>query len=274
MKVALTGASGFVGSALQDHFKQCVIIERGDDEAMILQKLSNVDVVINLAGAPIIKRWSDPYKKVLMKSRIETTEKLVAAVNNSRIKHFISTSAIGIYPDDKVCDERCTEVADDFLGTLAKKWEDEALACQKPTTILRFGVILGKNGGALKQMITPFKLGVGGIIGNGKMITSWIHMTDLIGIYRYIIDNHLTGIFNATAPHPVSNYTFTKALGKALHRPTILPIPEFALRIMYGEAASVLTGSKEVYPQKILDAGYTFKYTDIGDALEDIISQE
>ena len=116
-------------------------------------------------------------------------------------------------------------------------------------------------------MITPFKLGIGGIIGDGKMMTSWIHMDDLIGIYQYIIDKKLTGIFNATAPNPVSNYTFTKALGKALKRPTILPIPEFVLGIMYGEAASVLTGSKEVYPQKILDAGYTFRYTNIEDAL-------
>ena len=133
-------------------------------------------------------------------------------------------------------------------------------------------MILGKDGGALKQMITPFKLGVGGIIGDGKMMTSWIHMDDLMGIYHYMIDNHLTGIFNATSPTPVTNYTFTKALGKALHRPTILPIPEFALRIMYGEAASVLTESKEVYPKKILDAGYTFIYTDIEKALEQIVA--
>lgn len=267
MKLALTGASGFVGTALQAQFKECVIIDRQDDETKILQKLKDVDVVINLAGAPIIKRWSDPYKKVLLQSRIETTEKLVNAINQSQISHFISTSAIGIYPDDKKCDESCTEVADDFLGTLAKKWEEEALLCNKPTTILRFGVILGKEGGALAQMITPFKLGVGGIIGNGKMMTSWIHMADLMGIYHYIIDKNLTGIFNATSPNPVSNYTFTKALGKALHRPTILPIPEFALRIMYGEAASVLTGSKEVYPRKISEAGYTFRYTNIEDAL-------
>ncbi|HHD78040.1 MAG TPA: TIGR01777 family protein [Epsilonproteobacteria bacterium] len=254
MKIALTGASGFVGTALQKYFTDCVIIDRKDDEVRILEKLKDVDVVINLAGAPIIKRWSDPYKKVLLESRIHTTETLVSAINKSNVRHFISTSAIGIYPDDKKCDESCTEVADDFLGKLAKEWEAEAVQCTKPTTILRFGVILGKGGGALAQMITPFKLGVGGTIGNGKMMTSWIHMADLIGIYRYVIDHHLTGVFNATSPHPVSNYTFTKALGKALHRPTILPIPQFALRIMYGEAASVLTGSKEVYPRKIQDA--------------------
>ncbi len=271
MKIALTGASGFVGTALQESFANCVIIERHDDEKMILQKLENVDVVINLAGAPIIKRWSDPYKKILLSSRIESTLRLVNAVNKSNVSHFISTSAIGIYPDDKRCDESCKEIADDFLGELAFKWEVEAHQCTKPTTILRFGVILGKDGGALAQMLTPFKWGVGGIIGNGKMMTSWIHMDDLMGMYRYIIDNKLTGIYNATSPNPVSNYTFTKALGKALHRPTILPIPEFVLRIMYGEAALVLTGSKEIYPQSMLEAGYLFKYPQIEGALGDII---
>jgi len=271
MKVALTGASGFVGTALQNHFNEVVYLHRDDREELILQKLDGVDVVINLAGAPIIKRWSDPYKKVLLESRIKTTETLVRAINRSQIKHFISTSAIGIYPDDISCDESCTEVAGDFLGLLASKWESEALQCAKSTTILRFGVILGKEGGALAQMITPFKWGVGGIIGDGKMITSWIHMDDLIGMYHFIIEKKLTGIFNATSPHPVSNYRFTKALGKALHRPTILPIPKFVLNIMYGEAASVLTGSKEVYPSGIIKAGYTFKFKEIEEALQDIV---
>ena len=272
MKVALTGASGFVGTALQNEFQDTIHIHRDDTQEMILQKLDGVDLVINLAGAPIIKRWSDPYKQILLKSRIQTTETLVNAINQSNVTHFISTSAIGIYPDDKGCDERCTEVADDFLGELAKKWEDQAILCHKPTTILRFGVILGKDGGALTQMLTPFKLGVGGIIGNGKMITSWIHMDDLMGMYHHIIKHNLTGTYNATSPNPVSNYTFTKALGKVLHRPTILPIPEFALRIMYGEAALVLTGSKEIYPQSMLEAGYIFKYPQIEVALDDIIS--
>jgi len=272
MKVALTGASGFIGTALQDHFKEVVYLHRDDTEELILQKLDGVDIVINLAGAPIIKRWSDPYKKVLLESRIKTTETLVRAVNRSQIKHFISTSAIGIYPDDKKCDERCTDVAGDFLGFLASKWESEALACEKPTTILRFGVILGKNGGALAQMMTPFKWGVGGIIGDGKMMTSWIHMDDLIGIYDFIIEKKLTGIFNATAPNPVTNYRFTKVLGRALHRPTVLPIPKFVLNIMYGEAATVLTGSKMIYPRKILEAGYLFKFQEIEYALKNIVS--
>jgi hypothetical protein len=126
---------------------------------------------------------------------------------------------------------------------------------------------VGKEGGALAQMLTPFKLGVGGIIVNGKMITSWIAMDDLIRIYQFVIEKKLTGIFNAVSPNPITNYDFTKALGKVLHRPTILPIPEFALRIMYGEASSVLTGSKEIYPKALLDQDFVFEYTDIESAL-------
>ena len=273
MKVALTGASGFVGTALQKVFGNNVTIDRDDSDAEILQKLEGVDVVINLAGAPIIKRWSDPYKRVLKQSRIQTTEKLVNAVNQSNVKHFISTSAIGIYPDDFSCDELCNVYANDFLGELSQAWEYEAHKCKKPTAILRFGVVLGKNGGALAQMLTPFRLGVGGIISNGKMMTSWIDIDDLVGIYRFIIEKGLSGTFNATAPNPVSNYTFTKALGKALNRPTILPIPEFVLRIMYGEAASVLTGSKTVYPKAITEAGYQFKYPTIETSLAHILKE-
>ncbi len=273
MKIALTGASGFVGSALMERFGDTVIIGRSDDEATILKKLQEVDVVINLAGAPIIKRWSDPYKKVLSESRIDTTRRLVSAVNKSAVQHFISTSAIGIYPDDARCDESCETLSNDFLGELSKAWEDEALKCQKPTAILRFGVVLGPNGGALAQMLTPFKWGVGGMIGNGKMITSWIHMDDLVGIYDFIITKKLTGAFNAVSPNPVTNYVFTKALGEALHRPTVLPIPELALRIMYGEAASVLTGSKEIFPKRLEDEGFAFRYLTIDKALEQIVNR-
>lgn len=271
MRVALTGASGFVASNLLKEFTNHIVIDRKDNEDDILKKLEGVDVVFNLAGAPIIKRWSDPYKKILVHSRIETTKKLVKAINKSDVTYFISTSAIGAYPDDQKVDENFNGYGDDFLASLTKEWETEALKCNKPTAIIRFGVILGTNGGALKQMLTPFKLGVGGIIGDGKMMTSWIDIDDLVGIYSHLCDNKLTGVFNATAPHPVTNYEFTKALGKALNRPTILPIPIFALKLMYGEAASVLTGSKEVYPKALIDSGFEFKYKTIQESLEHIL---
>lgn len=268
MKIAMTGATGFVGSALRKRFNKCVIIERKDSVEDIIIKLKGVDVVINLAGAPIIKRWSESYKRTLLESRVETTKKLVEAINQSGVKQLISTSAVGIYPDATSCDESCDKVADDFLGSLATLWERTALTCNKPTAILRFGIVLGKKGGALAQMLTPFRLGVGGIIGNGKMMMSWISIEDLVGIYEFIIDKELTGIYNAVAPTPIDNRTFTKALGKALHRPTIFPLPECVLKLIYSEGAIVLTGSKEVYPRALLDAGYTFKHARIEEAFE------
>ncbi|WP_345993714.1 TIGR01777 family oxidoreductase [Sulfurimonas sp. HSL-1716] len=271
MKIAITGASGFVGTAIQQQYKDVVYVHRNDSKELILEKLEGVDVVINLAGAPIIKRWNKEYKKILISSRVDTTKTLVAAINESEVKHLISTSAVGIYPDNVPCDETTKEIADDFLGSLASRWENVALSCSKPTAILRFGIVLGKEGGALKQMLTPFRLGVGGIIGDGKAMMSWISIVDLVHIYKFVIENNLTGIYNATTPNPVTNRVFTKALGKALHRPTIFPLPEFVLKIIYGEAAGVVTGSKEVYPKALQDAGYQFIHPDIDRALKELL---
>lgn len=272
MKVAITGASGFVSSHLTKVFTDYVSIGRGESEYEILEKLDGVDVVFNLAGAPIIKKWNKRYKKILISSRVETTKTLVDAINKSEVKHFISTSAIGAYPDGAPYNESFEGYGDDFLASLTQMWEAEAAKCTKPTSIIRFGVILGKDGGALAQMLTPFKLGVGGIIRNGKMMTSWIDVDDLVRIYSYIIENKLTGVFNATAPKPVTNYEFTKTLGSVLHRPTFFPLPVFVLKILFGEGSTVLTGSKEVYPKALLDAGFEFHYPDIKSSLTHLLS--
>lgn len=272
MRVAITGASGFVSSHLTRTFTDFVSIHRNDTEGEILAKLNGVDVVFNLAGAPIIKKWSESYKKVLVSSRVDTTKTLVNAINKSEVKHFISTSAIGAYPDNAPFDESFSGYGSDFLASLTKAWEAEALKCIKPTAIIRFGVILGPDGGALAQMLTPFKMGVGGIIGDGKMMTSWIDVHDLVRIYEHIIDKKLAGTFNATAPQPVSNYVFTKALGKVLNRPTVFPLPEFVLKLLFGEGSTVLTGSKEVYPKALLESGFEFHYPDIDASLWRILS--
>ncbi|MBA3027041.1 MAG: TIGR01777 family protein [Sulfurimonas sp.] len=272
MKVAITGASGFVGSHLTKTFTDFVSIHRNDTEDEILAKLQGVDVVFNLAGAPIIKKWSESYKKILISSRVDTTKTLVNAINRSEVKQLISTSAIGAYPDNAAFDEYFEGYGDDFLASLTQMWEAEALACNKPTAIIRFGVILGHDGGALAQMLPPFKLGLGGIIGNGKMMTSWIDVDDLVRIYAHVIENELTGTFNATAPEPVSNYDFTKALGKVLNRPTIFPLPEFVLKLLFGEGSTVLTGSKEVYPKALLESGFKFHYPDIDSSFSHILS--
>ncbi|MDY0117141.1 MAG: TIGR01777 family oxidoreductase [Sulfurimonadaceae bacterium] len=271
MKIAITGASGFVASHLLEKYDDAIIISRNDSSEEIIEKLKDVDVVFNLAGAPIIKRWTAEYKELLLSSRVDTTKTLVEAINQSNVKHFISTSAVGAYPDNMACDESFKGYGDDFLAGVCKTWEEEAMGCNKPTAILRFGVILGKNQGALAQMLPPFKLGIGGVIGDGKMMMSWIDIDDLIGIYTYIIDNKLTGIYNAVAPKPITNYTFTKTLGQVLHRPTIFPLPVFVLELLYGEGATVLTGSKEIYPKAIQDAGYTFLYPTIESSLQHLL---
>ncbi|MCW9026551.1 MAG: TIGR01777 family oxidoreductase [Thiovulaceae bacterium] len=258
MKVAITGSNGFVGTKLKNDFPDFIAIDRKDSVDEIVKKLEGVDVVINLAGATILKRWTPEYKKILYSSRIDTTKKLVQAINQSDIKHFISTSAIGIYGDD-------------FLTTVTQDWEAQASKSNKPTTIMRFGIILGEGGGALSNMLTPFKLGLGGNIGDGKMIMSWIDIDDLVGIYRFVIDNKVCGTLDATAPNPVTNKEFTKALGRVLNRPTILPLPEFVLKIIFGEASSTLLSSIDVKPKTILDAGYKFKYEDIYSSLEHIL---
>jgi uncharacterized protein (TIGR01777 family) len=271
MKVAFSGSSGFVGTHLREKFQNHVILNRNDTKEDILNKLQGVDVVINLAGAPIIKRWSEKYKKILIESRVNTTKKIVEAINESEVKHFISTSAIGAYPDNNPYDESFSNYYNDFLGSLTKIWEQEALKCNKPTAITRFGIVLGNDGGALKQMLLPFKLGVGGNIGNGEMFMSWIDIDDLTNAYEHIIKNSLVGTFNFVSPNPVKNKEFTKALGKTLKRPTIFPLPEFILKIIFGEAATVLTGSKEIYPKSLSDSGFKFKYKNIKESLEHLL---
>ncbi len=263
MKVAITGASGFVGTHLKRIFEDHVVIERSDDLDTIIAKLDGVDTVINLAGAPIIKRWSSAYKKVLWDSRVETTKRLVRAVNASDAGHFISTSATGIYPDGRECDESCTEYAADFLSELAMRWEEEAFSCSKTTTVLRFGVVLGRNGGALSKMIPIFRLCAGGPIGDGSMMTSWIDIDDLMRIYRFVIERKSGGIYNAVSPNPVTNYEFSRALSRIYGCPFMIPVPRLVIRLIFGEGSCVLTGSKTVYPARLLKEGFSFLYPDI-----------
>jgi uncharacterized protein (TIGR01777 family) len=272
MKIALTGASGFVGQALRAHFHDTVILDRDDTVETILQKLKGVDAVINLAGAPIIKRWSESYKKTLYDSRILTTRKLVKALNASDVKFFISTSAIGIYPNNHACNEKCADLGKDFLAELCVDWEAEALQCNKPTAIVRFGIVLGPDGGALAQMLPPFKLGLGGPIGKGDMMMSWIHITDLVRMCEYLITEQHSGIYNACSPQPISNLAFTKTLGKVLHRPTLFPLPPLMLKLIFAEGAQVLLDSKEVYPKSLLEKGFAFHFNQIEGALQDILS--
>ncbi|WP_044417833.1 TIGR01777 family oxidoreductase [Halarcobacter anaerophilus] len=277
--VAITGASGFVGSNLKNYFSnlgfKVVGIKREElkDSKKLTKTVEESEFIINLAGANIINRWTDSYKKLLYSSRIDTTKALIEAMKKAekKPKLFISTSAVGIYKNRSCYDEENFEYSDGFLANLCKDWEKEALKANElgiRTAIFRFGIVLGK-GGALSKMLTPFKLGVGGTIGDGNQYFSFIHIDDLLNAYKFIYENSsLEGIFNLAAPISTTNKGLTKALGKALHRPTILPIPQFVLNLVFSEGAKVLTDGQCVIPKRLLDSGFIFENSSIKEAIE------
>jgi len=283
--IAISGATGFVGKrlvkVLQSQGWEAMPLGREDFALAskdLARKMAGADVVINLAGAPIIKRWTSGYKKVLYESRITTTRKLVAACGEMTVKPdvFISTSAIGFYADDGQHTEKKYVQAHTFLGELTQKWEEEAMQAENlglRTIIFRFGVILGKNGGALQQMLLPFKLGLGGHIGNGLQSFSWIHMEDLMQAYITAINTPaFQGAYNLTTPHPTTNKGLTKALGKALCRPTFFRVPRLILRLHFGEGASVLTGGQRVLPERLLENNFKFHFETIEEAVKNCVS--
>lgn len=276
--IAITGSSGFVGQNLIQFFEnknyEVISIKRDylKDENKLLEIISKSDVIINLAGANIINRWTDSYKKLLYSSRIDTTKSIVNAINKTEKKPeiLISTSAIGVYDNKSTYDESA-HLNNDFLANLGKDWEDEAKKAQIPVAIFRFGIVLGKNGGALDKMLLPFKLGVGGVIGSGNQAFSFIHIEDLLNAYEHVIENKLDGTFNLVSPTPTTNKGLTKALGKYLHRPTIFPVPEFMLKLIFSEGAKILTDGQSVVPKKLLDNNFKFKYENIEQAIENLV---
>lgn len=282
MKVAISGVTGFVGQHLKHTFLErgfevCEIKREDYAQNRLLEKLDGCDTVINLAGAPILKRWSKAYKQVLYDSRVETTKALVSAMKQTKPKLFISTSAVGIYtPEGKHTEEGGT-LDNTFLATICKDWESAALEADTEgirTIIFRFGVVLGREGGALAQMLLPFSLGLGGRIGSGSQFLSWVHIQDLIDAYCYAMaKEEVKGVYNLVSPEAVTNHCFTKALGSILNRPTILPVPAFALRLLFGEGASILTHSQHAYPKRLLDDLFTFKYDNIELALDNLLKE-
>lgn len=281
--IAISGSTGFVGrrlsKALKDEGNDIIPVTRKDFKLPaneLAQKLEGADVLIHLAGAPIIKRWTEEYKKEIYHSRIDTTDKLVAAMKemDSKPQVFISTSAIGIYEDDKEHTEHSGELSDGFMGRVCNDWEASARAA-KPLTrvaIFRLGVVLGKGGGAMQPMLPLFKAGLGGKIGSGKQGFSWVHLKDVISAYQFAVNNDkLEGVFNLTAPEAVDNATFTKALARALHRPAIFPVPPFGLKLLYGEGAQALTSGSFVRPERLITNGFSFRFPELKDALEDIV---
>ncbi|KLE08583.1 epimerase [Aliarcobacter butzleri L355] len=280
--IAISGANGFVGTSLTNFFSsfryKIVPLSRDilNNKSKLEEVLNSTDIVINLAGANIINRWSESYKKLLYSSRIDTTSKIVNAISSisNKPKLLISTSAVGIYDNKSIYDENGS-FSNDFLSNLCQNWEKEALKAKSEATkvaIFRFGIVMGKDGGALQKMITPFKFGLGGTIGSGKQAFSFIHINDLLNAYKFVIENDYDGVFNLTAPTPTTNKGLTLALGKTLKRPTILPVPEFVLKLIFSEGARVLTDGQSAIPKKLLDLGFEFKFKTIEETIENLCS--
>ena len=293
MKVLITGASGLIGTELQKSFAakghEMLLASRkepADDKHVQWdietgfadpEKLEGIDVVVHLAGENISGlRWTEEKKKAIRDSRVLGTRNVVDAISKlkNRPKVFIASSAIGFYGERG--DEEVTEssaVGKNFLAEVCREWEAESRRAEDAgirTVLLRTGIVLSKDGGALGTMLLPFKLGLGGVIGSGKQWMSWISMDDHIAAINYTIENeNLRGAVNSVAPHPVTNEEFTKTLGDVLYRPTFLPIPEFAVSMVFGEMGdALLLASTKVLPKRLQDAGFEFKYPNLKPAIE------
>ena len=299
MKILMTGGTGFVGTSLSKRLISeghlvTVLTHETREPALKMQGLSYLhgnptvqgewqkavpehDVIINLAGASIFSRWTEEQKQILRSSRILTTRNLVDALSQDA-KHitFFSTSAVGYYGFHQ--DEEVTEsspAGTDFLARLAYDWESEALNAGKKgarVVMTRFGIVLGKDGGALGQMIPLFKSFLGGPLGSGRQWFSWVHMRDLVEAFIFLLDKkEISGPVNLCSPEPVRNKELGAAIGRVLHRPSFMPAPGFMIKLILGEFGSVLLEGQRVIPKRLLDAGYKFKYPGIDEALKNII---
>jgi uncharacterized protein (TIGR01777 family) len=277
MNVAITGASGFIGSSLAEHLRSAGHVVRAISlrGALAPDALAGANALINLAGEPVAQRWTASARDKILCSRVEGTRALVAAMRAQPPQVLISASAVGYYGSrgDEILIESASP-AQDFLGRVAVAWEEAAQAAE-PLGVrvarIRIGMVLGKSGGALSKMLLPFRLGVGGRLGSGKQWMSWIHIDDLMELITFLMkESTVRGVFNATSPFPVPNREFTHALAEAVHRPAIIPVPAFALKLALGEMASVLLASQRAIPDAAQRAGFVFEHPDIFAALAQI----
>jgi len=292
MKVLITGASGLIGTALQRSFKakgwEVLRASRHEpksaDEVQWsieegfadLGKIDGVDAVIHLAGESVNGlRWTDEKKKAIRDSRVKGTHNLVKDLSKlkDRPKVLVAASAIGFYGergDEEITESSASGVG--FLADVSKEWESEARRAEDAgirTVLLRTGIVLSKDGGALGTMLTPFKLGVGGVVGSGKQWMSWISLDDHVRAIEFVIEHeNIRGAVNAVSPHPVTNEEFTKTMGDVLYRPTFLPLPEFVVSMALGEMGDeLLLTSTKVIPKRLEDAGFEFEYPELKPAL-------
>ena len=283
MIVSLSGSTGFVGQALLHQMRlqnwDVRIINRESfhktESEFLDEYIEGSDAVINLAGAPVSKKWTAAYKKEILESRTMTTRKISLAITQSQRKPavFISASAIGIYDEVHTHNETSTAFSHSYLASVCQAWEHEAQAAASQTrlVICRTGLVLGSEGGALKKMHLPFSIGLGGRIGNGKQAVSFIHIKDLVRALMFCIENQeIAGVVNAVTPYPTSNVEFSDRLAKVLNQPCWLAIPAFAMRFLYGEGAQLFLEGQKVLPAKLEQAGFRFNFPAIQNALVQI----
>lgn len=283
MKIAISGSSGFVGTHIKSFSaeRNVTVVPLGrnhfntEDTSILENALSGCEVVINLAGATINHRWTEKYKKEIMNSRINTTRRLVEAINgmDNKPRTFVSVSAVGIYPSEGVYTEKQPEYGTGFLSRVCIRWEQEAKKISSGVRLVipRFGVVLANDGGALPAMLLPFKLFAGGRIGNGKQGFSWIHIDDLLEALFFLVQNQgLNGVFNFTAPQLLTNRDFARIAAHELHRPDWFTVPAFVFHVLYGQGHVIATEGQQAYPEHLLEAGYKFRYPDLEQALHNI----
>ncbi len=303
MRVFLVGGTGFVGSALTEalvrqghtvtlmarHRKnntsydgQVQFVEGdGTRPGKWQEAVASHDLLINLAGVTVFRRWDAAYKKLLYDSRILTTRHLVDAIpkDSASVRCLINTSGTGYYgfrDDEKLTEE--AQPGSDFLANLAQQWEAEAFKAASKgvrVAVTRFGIVLGKHGGALQQMLLPFKFFVGGPVGSGRQWMPWIHIQDLCRAMLFVAEKEeISGPVNFCSPEPVRNRDLAKAIGKVLHRPWFIPAPAFMLKLVLGEFGSVILEGQRAVPSVLLRHGFVFKYPRIEDALRDLLVEQ
>jgi len=298
MKIFITGGLGFVGRHLSnyllngghqvlaagtrlapnpiDHKNFRYISADTTQKGPWQEELKDIDAAVNLAGRTIFKRWTKRYRKLIYDSRILTTRNLVESLPEKKEVVLCSTSAVGYYgnrADDILTEEQPPK--DDFLSRISRDWELEAFRAEEKgirVAVARFGVVIGKKGGAMGKMIPAFRFFLGGPLGNGSQWFPWIHMDDLVSAIMFIVDhNDAKGPFNFCSPNPVRNKDLAKTLGHVLKRPAFMPAPAFMIRLVMGELGSLVLHSQRAVPDKLLKHGFRFQYPDIRDAVEDVV---
>ncbi len=304
MRVLITGATGTIGLAVADALRargdQVVALSRdpergqrvlGEDAevhpwaepettAPPAEALASADAVVNLLGEPVAQRWSDTAKQRIRESRVRSTHMLVTALTSvpedARPRALISQSATGYYGPrgDAPIDEDASP-GDDFLAGVTQAWEGEAMSAASSMRVVctRTGVVLSPSGGALAKMLPFFKLGIGGPVAGGQQYVPWIHLDDIVGGVLHCLDREdASGPVNLTAPNPVTNAELSRALGHALSRPAVLPVPGAAIKLLYGEMAEMVTTGQRAIPAKLGVLGYTFRHAEVEAALKDVLS--